>query len=77
MTTTKTEKSHDADTDTVVTQQLPKTEPKTSHAGLLTRPSHQVLNSACPSGAIQLIHAATLAGAVLCLPQDSAPSLPD
>ena len=55
MTTTKTEKSHDADTGPGITQQLPKTQPMTSHACSLTRLSRQVLNSALPSGAIQSI----------------------
>ena len=55
MTTTKTEKSHDADTGTGITQWLPKTEPMTSHACSLARLSRQVLNSALPSGAIQSI----------------------
>ena len=50
-----TENSRDANAGTVVTQQLPKTEPMTSHARSLARPSRRVLNSALPSGTIQSV----------------------
>ena len=73
MTTTKTEKSHDADTGTVITQQLPKLEPMTSHARSLARPPRRVLAPFCRHS----FSTTALPGAVLRLPRESVQSLPD